>query len=645
MRTAAGIIIIFCWALTCLSAQHLPVQNQNSRADELYLKAYKLHQSGQYPKAKKAYQQTLKKYPEHLNSYLGLAGIHYIEEDWTTCRDLLQQAVQIDSFANPEMYFSLGLVFEHLQQYRLAVEQFRIYTRMEKSNAPKLIKAGSKIEQLEFIANSLENPVQFVPVDPGEKINSSASEYWASTDITGNMLVFTRRINGQEDLFISNKLDGEWQLAQAIQEINTPANEGAHCLSADGKTLIFTICDRKDSYGSCDLYYSQFKNGKWSSPFSMGPRINSAAWDGQPSLSTDGQTLYFVSTRLGSIGGKDIWVSRKGDNNLWSIPENLGPVINTKCDEEAPYFHPDDKSLYFSSTGHLGMGGRDLFLSVKTKNGWSEPFNLGYPINTIHDEGTLIVQADGQHAFFSSDRKDRETGSNEKLNIFGFELHERVRAQAVSYAKGTVYHAHTRQPLQVKMLLFDNETKTPVQNTITDEDGGFLFALPNGKNYNLTILEEGFLLHSENFTLTWQHTGSKPCELEIYLLPIGWPDNTTEVHSGQSTVLNNVFFEFGSAKLDMTTSGVELENLVHFLRMNPDLRIEISGHTDHVGSPERNLILSHDRAKAIYDYCIDQGIAESRMEYKGFGETRPVADNDTESGRALNRRTEFRIIE
>lgn len=644
MHKTAWLIFIFCLGMNFPEAQKPPVKG-DARAEEWYSKAYKLQESGQYPKAKKAYQQILKKYPEHVNSWLGLAGIHYLEEDWAVSLKMLEQAVSIDSFANPEMYFSLGLVFEKLQQYRNAMEQYRIFTRLEKNNQPKLQKAKVKIEKLGFISRALENPVPYIPVDPGENINSSVSEYWASTDITGNSMVFTRRVNGQEDLFISRRVDGVWQPAQPLDGLNTPTNEGPHCLSADGNTLIFTICDRKDGYGSCDLYYSRLKNGQWTPPVTMGPRINSAAWDGQPSLSADGKTLYFVSTRLGSIGGKDIWESHIGENNLWSIPQNLGPVINTAGEEEAPYVHPDGKSLYFSSTGHLGMGGRDLFLSVKQKNSWVEPVNLGYPINTIHDEGTLIVQADGKYAFFSSDRKDFETGSREKLNIYGFELHEKVRAQPVSYAKGIVCHAQNKQPLSVHLDLSDNETKQLVQKIKTDENGGFLIALPNGKNYNLTILEEGYLMHSENFTLTGQHTGSKPYDLEIYMHPIATTNEISGIEPDKITVLKNVFFEFGSAQLNMSISGLELENLVQFLRSNPEIRIEISGHTDHIGSPEANLVLSGNRAKAIYDYCVRQGIPAHRMEYTGHGETKPVADNGTEEGRALNRRTEFRIIE
>ncbi|HAQ37610.1 MAG TPA: hypothetical protein DCQ58_03795, partial [Saprospirales bacterium] len=578
MKKYTLIIFFFCLGINFPEAQKPPI-TVDTPANDLYVKAQKLHQSGQYTKAKNAYRQILKKYPEHINSCLGLAGIYYLEEDWITCQNMLELAVKIDSFANTEMYFSLGLVFENLEQYRNAIAQFRIYYRMEKLNVTKLNKAESKIERLEFIVDKLENPVPFMPVDPGEQINSSASEYWASTDITGNLLVFTRRVNGQEDLFVSNRIDGVWQTAQAITELNTPANEGAHCLSADGKTLIFTICDRKDSYGSCDLYFSRFRNGQWTPAVSMGPRINSATWDGQPSLSADGQTLYFVSTRLGSVGGKDIWLSRKGENNLWTVPENAGSMINTTGDEEAPYIHSDNKTLYFSSTGHLGMGGRDLFLSEKSENGWSEPLNLGYPVNTSADEGTLIVNPDGKSAFFSSDRVDLEINGDKKLNIYGFELHDRVRAQPVSYAKGFVFDANSHKPVIASISLFDNASGILIQKIQTGEEGDFLLILPNGKNYNLTVMQEGYLFHSENFSLTAQHTASKPHQLDIYLDPITSKVEISGLKPEKSTVLKNVFFEFGSAKLDMSLSGLELNNLVHFLREHPDIRIEISGHT------------------------------------------------------------------
>ncbi|MCR6721310.1 MAG: OmpA family protein [Chitinophagaceae bacterium] len=480
--------------------------------------------------------------------------------------------------------------------------------------------------------NKIDNYV-FNPVNAGSNINTSEPEYFPALTIDGKELVFTRALGKRnEDFFSSRKTEsGEWEPAQPMKgSINTPMNEGAQTISQDGTWLVFTACNRRDGFGSCDLYISFLEENGWSEAINLGGSINSDQWESQPCLSPDKKELYFASRRPGGIGGSDIYVSRLQPNGKWGTPENLGPEINTPGDEQSPFIHADNQTLYFVSNHWPGYGDDDLFLSRKGPGGsWSKPENLGYPINTINKEATLFITADGKTAYYASDRSD----SKGSWDIYSFELREAIRPTPTLWVKGKVFDSKTRAGLPSTVELTDIANNKIVSQIQTDERGNYLVTLPIGRDYAFNVNRKGYLFYSDNFMLS-SNAADSTYEKDIPLQPI-------EVNA--SFVLNNIFFDNNEYALKPTSTS-ELEKLVQLLKENPSLKIEISGHTDNVGKPADNMVLSNNRAKAVMNFLNSQGIALTRLIAKGYGETRPVSDNNTEAGRAKNRRTEVKVL-
>ena len=423
--------------------------------------------------------------------------------------------------------------------------------------------------------------------------------------------------------------------------INTEGNEGAPSLSADGQILFFVACQEnaagayaggRKGYGSCDIFYSEKVGENWSKPYNVGGIINTNQYETQPSFSADGRSLYFISARPGGYGETDIYVSTLRADGSWGPPKNLGPKINTPGKEETVFIHPDGKTLYFGSNGHIGMGELDLYVSRMNEKGeWGEPVNLGYPINSYGDENSIIVGASGEIAYLASNRAGGKGG----LDLYQFNLYEAARPGKVTYAKGKVYDAVTKAPLGAHFELIDLETGKPVvESDANSGNGEFLVSLPVDKNYALNVSQSGYLFYSENFSLKELTDKSKPYMMDVPMEPID---------TGHVIVLNNVFFETG--KFDLKPeSKAELDKLAAFLMVNKTMRGEISGHTDNVGDKKMNMTLSQNRAKAVYDYLTVQGKIDSkRLTYKGYGDTKPKVKNDSDENRALNRRTEFKV--
>ncbi|GAA4102194.1 OmpA family protein [Mucilaginibacter panaciglaebae] len=483
-----------------------------------------------------------------------------------------------------------------------------------------------------FAIDALQHPVPFKPINMGPNINTGADEYSPVSTADDKTIIYTRQIGQNEDFYQSDKANDQWQKAIYLSDrINTPNyNEGSESVSQDGKFLFFTGCNRPDGKGRCDIYVAQKRGDDWAKPFSLSPPVNTSGWESQPSISADGRTLYFVSNRKGGYGGYDIWKSMLTEKG-WSEPENLGPTINTAYNEQSPFIHPDDSTLYFCSNGWPGMGNQDLFVSRVGKDGkWQVPKNLGYPINTNGDESGLSLTAGGAFAFFSSNKLDGYGG----FDIYTFEMPAELRPHMVTYVKGFVSDARTHQPLESAVEIIALENNHPVYQDYSSADkGDFLATITAGKNYGLNISRPGYLFFSENFSLVG-HTSSNPFFITALLEPI-------EV--GNKVILKNIFFDTNKYQLE-PESRAELQKLIEFLQLNPTVRIEISGHTDNVGNDELNQTLSENRAKSVYDFLISGKIEPGRMVYKGYGKTQPIAPNDSDENRAKNRRTEFKII-
>jgi outer membrane protein OmpA-like peptidoglycan-associated protein len=553
-----------------------------------------------------------------------------------------KKAVKIDSLFFKPVFFNLAISEIKSGDYINSLSHFKVYLAQDGMSAMNKEVAAKKVKSCEFAIEAMKKPVPFSPVEVGPGINTTDDEYWPSITADGHTIMFTRQPNVitnpglagvvQEDFYISYLSGRIWQNAfNAGAPLNTNQNEGAQTLSSNGSYMFFTACNRPGGVGNCDLYFSAFSDGKWSEPSNLGNPVNTKHWESTPSISADGKTLFFSSSRPGGFGGKDIWMTRLNEKNLWTDPQNLGSKINTEGDELSPFIHFDGKTLYFASDGKPGMGGLDLFVTRLRKDStWSAPQNLGYPINTFNDEMGLVIESGGQKAYYSSIRV-KPKGKD----IFSFNLYESARPNPVSYMKGKVYDKETGKLLKAEYELINLSTGKVAMKNITDESGNFLVCLPSGYNYGINVSKPGYLFYSENFMFEGMHTASEPYIKKIILNP---------AKVGEKMQLANVFYEVDSWQLKMESMS-ELDNLVSLLAENKNLAMEIGGYTDSTGSDQYNKALSEKRALSVVDYLIKKGISTDRLKYKGYGNTAPLGDNVTSEGRKLNRRTEAKIIE
>lgn len=637
--------IIFSAALLLFFAGNIfpQLSTKSSRAANHYYTARELYHARKDYEAIEKLLQATGSDKKFIEAYLLLGEVYTELKKYDQAVAALNQAIDINPDFFPNTFFNLAYIHYQNRDFENAGKNFQIFVNRDDVAEPSREKAKDYLLRCNFIIHALNNPVDFNPVSLGDSINSRYDEYWPSLTADEEILVFTRQVlrdpagsqamqNKREDFYYSKKIGDTWTKAGELgYPINTDMNEGAQSLSVDGRLMYFTACNRDSGYGSCDIYVSVKEGDNWRAPVNLGPPINTAAWEAQPSVSPDGKTLFFVSNRAGSSGGMDIWKSEMNRQGLWLEPVNMGELINTSGDEMSPFIHHDNQTLYFSSNGLIGIGGFDLFKSSIGENGkWTEPVNLGFPINTFYDETGLFVTASGKRAYFASDRLE---GAGKDL--FKFDLHEDARPASVSYMKGIVYDAGNKNRLAAKFELIDLATKELIMESVSDiRKGEFLVTIPADRDYALNVSKPEYLFYSENFSLKGVRTLEEPFLMDIPL---------QKIKSGEKVVLRNIFFDFDKSELK-EESFIELDLLVQFMQENPKLKIRINGHTDNIGSSEYNMKLSDQRAVSVMQYLRSKGIPNERIISRGFGSSQPVESNETQEGRARNRRTEFEVL-
>ncbi len=555
----------------------------------------------------------------------------------------------------PERYaawYNMGQTAFHAGMYSVALaawDSFLVHAPPGQRFRKYRQWAREKMAAARFADSLRQHPLPVRMHNLGAAINTSDDEYWPVLTGDERRLYFTRRVpldtfemrrtgqrivrRSQEDIYWSSLSDTGWTLARPVPgDLNTTYNEGAITMAPNGRYIIFTGCNWPDGYGSCDLYYSEFRRGRWTRPRNLGPPVNTSSKETQPSLSADGKALYFSSNRPGGRGGLDIWVSRRGRNGRWGRPVPLDSPVNTAANEQAPFIHYDGVTLYFASRGHPGLGRSDIYRAVRGPDGrFTDVRNLGYPINSHREELSFYVSATTRTAYIAS-----EAGGYGGLDIFSFKVPAAVAPRPVIYVKGQVIDALSRKPIPAARLVF---YRLPEGRTVTeldaDEGGGFLTTLPAGSDYGIHVSGgPHYVFRSIHLPLR-DYDSVRPYVQIIPLMP---------VRRGASFDLQNVFFDFDSDSLK-PASRRELQQVIRFLRQHPGVRIRIVGHTDNRGTATYNMDLSLRRARAVRRYLIEKGrIAPARIEVAGKGETQPVATNRTEAGREQNRRIEIQVI-
>ena len=633
---ALALICLFCALCVETDAQQL---SSSKKAVKDYNSGYEKYSRRQYAAAISDLKNAVKTDAKFIEAHMLMAECYLETNDPQQAKSSFLRCVEINPDFFPPVFYSLAEIAFDAEEYETANQYLEKFLTYSKQKPALLVKSEKLLQNSRFAAQAVKNPVPFQPENLG--LDFDYDQYWPSLSVDEQTLVFTALIpkdsnnpavvgNRQEDFYVSEFHDGKWTKPENLgSPPNTPDNEGAQSISANATQMFFTACNRSDGKGGCDIYYCEKRNGLWTRPRNLGEPINTSAKETQPSISADGRTLYFTSTRSGGKGGQDIWYSTLGNDKRWGNPVNL-EEINTSGDESSPFIHLDNQTLYFASDGFPGMGGYDLFVTRKDTAGkWTAPQNLGYPINSRYNEEGMIVNARGDRAYYSSDR-----GEGHIRRLYTFELYPDARPQPVSYMKGKIYDDAYFKPLRAIFELIDLSTAENVISASSDSiSGEFLACIPSGKDYALNIKCKGYLFFSEHLTIT-AGTYQEPYLKDIPL---------KRIKPGEKVILINIFFDFASAKL-LDESKAELQQLTQFLRDNPDVKIQITGHTDNIGRQAYNLELSQDRARAVANCLLNEGIAMSRVSYKGLGSSEPVAGNDTEEGRAQNRRTELLIV-
>jgi len=622
-------------------AQSYNLSSNNKKALKYYDAAVASYQDNDYTKTIGFLEKSLNFDKKFIEAWL-LLGDAYAETNLKeNAISAYESAILIDSSFFPATYYFLGNLYFEIGNYQKAADNFLVLNSLPDVSDELLLMAYKRLLFANAAVYLIENPVDVDIQIADTSINTPNDEYINYVNTDGDYMMLTRRSRlkssfgakrvYKEELIFSESNDSLWSIPVAV---NMPWKQnmdmGSLNLSADGRSMYFTGCYWPDGLGGCDLYLSQNIGGEWLEPTNLGGGVNTSSWESQPIISSNGKKLYFASKRKGGKGGSDIWMSVKLDNNLWSRPINLGDSINTPKDEMAPFLHADGRTLFFSSTGHPGLGGYDLFVSRQDELGrWSLAKNIGFPTNSRYNEINIFVSIDGKQSWISSNR----VGGEGNMDIYTFENYQEIIPQKIMYVEGVVVDSLTLKPLKAEIQITNLSTFEVVNTTYSDSvTGSFLIVVYPGIDYAFNISKKGYLFLSERINIV-DTIGLGVVKQQFELSPFA---------KGNKLVMNNVFFKSNESEL-LPASTIELDRLVVVLKQNPMSQIEIIGHTDSIGNDKYNMILSLERAKSVGEFLISKGVDVNRLTYSGLGASMPIAANNTKQGRAKNRRTEIAV--
>ena len=657
------LFVISFFLLNSFSSQSALYSSYNKKAIKLYEKAIECYQDispfsgrGNLKGAEEYLLKSLAKDSTFSEAYILLSQVKVKMGDINSAIFYKEKMMTANPIIPLVEYFYLAGMHMAIGSYEKCLKNAVRYKNSPLADKRYIVRIDKMIENCEFAIEAIKNPVDFDPINLGSSINSELPEYFPSITADDSTFLFTRRVNDlsapggrQEEIFVSKKTpNNNWSNSSLVSNaINSKYNEGAPTFSPDGQYIIFVGCetgakgdyeygDDRKGYGSCDLFYSQNNGTNWSKPVNLGSKINSKHWETQPSFSSDGKTLYFIrgmtyDRQRRNPDNQDIYVTTISEDGQWSKPEKLPPNINSPHREESVQIHPDGKTLYFSSNGHPGMGGMDLYMSRKLDdNTWSDPINLGYPLNTFKNDISILISPKGDKGYFSSDRE----GGYGDLDLYSFNVDKKFKPLPITFIKGKIIDAESKLPLFAFFQLTDLKKGNIISQMQSKlENGEFLITVPKNIDFALHAEKEGYMFYSRNIyrdNLSLSKDGFLIIELE-------------KVKPG-TFILENIFFEKSKSSLKKS-SLVELNKVLKLMQINPDLKIQISGHTDSDGDDDFNLELSINRAKSVVNWLIENNIDQNRLSFKGYGETRPIEENNSIANKAKNRRTELTIIE
>lgn len=597
---------------------------------------YEMHH--QPEKAITYFKKSLRRDPGNLKTHLALSELYFNLQDFKEAAQILKEAASTSPGALNQVGYPLANALFRSGDYSDAQ---KVLSKLR--NQPDLLKSeDSKIallrESVRFARQNIAEHPSDTPLNLGMRVNSIFNDLFPSINADDSILIFISATNGVDQDFYRAKRDscGGWFAALPLGEPpNSPQQEGPQSVSADGHYLFFTRCQNRSPNGweggGCDLFFSYTQGEGWAQPVPFGATINTPSYEGMPSLSPDNKTLYFVSDRPGGYGGKDIWMSRF-ENGLWQVPENLGSEINTSGDETAPYIAVDNATLYFTSNGHPGFGGSDLFLSRKQPDGsWGKPFNLGRFLNSPSDDVSITVNNDGKTAYFASNRP----GGLGAMDIYRVTLPEDLRPEPQTFVYGIVKDSLAKSHLPKAILTWTNAHtgEEIAQYESNRGDGSFISAFPLNFELALHVSRYGYLNFRDTFCFNNQHI--YPFDtLNIALLPESYQPPLTD------TTLLTLHFKKNTFTLNDSLRS-QIMKIVKPFKLGKYNEFYVNGFTDTSGYHEINEDISTERANVVMQVLVDMGISENKIQAHGWADSNPVAPNNTEEGRAENRRVEL----
>jgi len=620
----------FALLLCCLFCSTNFVLAQNKQAAESYEAGLGALNKNDVQKAIQLFKLAASKDSQYVDPSIALFQVYHDQKNFQSAIDYFNEIKKRDSAASMPFLVKQGVALASLGRYDAVCQILAPY--ISNNSLPNYLKEkAATLYAICQFAISQKTAPEISIQNMGDSINSPASEYFPTVSIQDSLFLFMRRKNlSREDFYASNMGVNGFSAALPLSDtLNFAAKKGSMSLSADLQTLYYAADYTEQGYGRYDIYKVQRSAWGWSKPKNLGQRINSDFWDSAPSIAPDGNSIYFASNRPEGLGGIDIYVSYKNEKGYWEEAINLGPTINTIGDDQTPFIHADNQSLYFSSNGRPGFGGSDIYMARKKIDGsWTTPVNLGYPINTYDNEGSIAVASNGATAYIASDRAD----SRGELDIYKITLAENTRAYKTWYIKGQILDSKTKKTLAAELQIVDPASGYPMMEMQIDSMGQFLLALPYFDSLGLKINSAGHDYLSSILPIdSVKAMAGKTFDFSL-----------TPIEKEFTKTFNQVYFETNATILQ-AISSVELDALVGYLKNTLNAHILIEGHTDNTGSAAQNNLLSLQRANAIGDYLQQKGITPNRIQRKGLGATMPIADNNTAAGRAKNRRSSFTI--
>jgi len=610
-------ILIICSSTSLLSGQNDYYQTDNAR--ESLQHAQHFINNNDLKRALKQLKHTIRIKEDFAVAYRELGKVNLELENFGESVDAYEASFDLDGKISRAAYFECGEAYFMSNDVHKALyyydeyekRQDTKYTNKEKESGLEVtydMLLPERKENCLYVLKSENTPIEGVELkNLGGRINSEQDEYLPTITSNGNQMVFTQDYKHRdENIMISEKgASGKWLKRRKIGAyINTSHNEGMAKYATHGKTFYYAGCERHDTEGGCDIYEAQM-DGDEVVVINRLEGLNSEYWDSQPSISCDGKTMYFSSTRHGGYGGADIWISQQDKDGDWLPAKNLGPYINTPKDEEAAYIATDGKTLYFTSNGYPGQGDGDLFITRKTETGWTEPQNMGYPINSQCKEMGFYVQGDGKTAYISSARFGGEGG----LDIYELTLPNVFRPKPMVHVEGFVTDANTGEPISTKVSVSRLGKKWEVTS---DKEGWFFLCFDGNKGYSFQSQHEGYEYFMSAVFLE-QNINEEPTRVLIKLIPEKAapppppkPEPTKFVNKVTERRIR-FYFAFDSYDVDENTK-VQLDNLADMLKREKHWQVEIIGYADKKGDIEYNKKLSQQRANAIVNYLQERGV-------------------------------------